>query len=433
MKIIHTADLHLGQILYQSYERSDEHKHFFEQLEQWCLQHHPDALLVSGDVFDIQQPSAAIRKAFTESFVKLHQLCPDMHIVITAGNHDSASRIQADNAVWALANTHLIGVSPSMDWLDGPDGWQDSYIIPLEQGFIVALPYMTGDRQQLIQSILDRVAKQNTQGLPVVLMAHLAVTGSDATGHDFEIGKIKTIEVNALGNGYDYLALGHIHKPQTLGHPEDNFTETVTYPSPVARYSGSVLHVSCDETFPHSVSLVEIDKLGGQVRIQQLPIDQLRHFHVLPDGSSFQSDIDALQAIRNLADQGEECYFRLRIDTKVFLPVNFNQQIYDILAQSDNRLRYNPKHLWTGKADMTNKNEPLTFEVAELQQMTDPMDFIEKTKEQYPDLDLEEISKAFEEVKEEIRRKEEEDKAALLAKEAEKAAKTKAKKNDQKQ
>ena len=65
MKIIHTADLHLGQILYQNYDRVDEHEHFFKQLEQWCLEEQPDALVLSGDVFDIQQPSASTTKCTT--------------------------------------------------------------------------------------------------------------------------------------------------------------------------------------------------------------------------------------------------------------------------------------------------------------------------------------------------------------------------------
>ena len=85
MKILHTADLHLGQVIYQNYDRSDEHQHFFRQLEQWCRDEQPDALLVSGDVFDIQQPSATVKKAFTDYFVRLHQTCPNMAIVITAG------------------------------------------------------------------------------------------------------------------------------------------------------------------------------------------------------------------------------------------------------------------------------------------------------------------------------------------------------------
>ena len=115
MKILHTADLHLGQIIYQNYDRSDEHRHFFDQLEQWCKEEQPDALLVSGDVFDIQQPSATVKKAFTDDFVHLHRECPQMHIVITAGNHDSASRIQADSAVSKCTNAPLTGEPAALD------------------------------------------------------------------------------------------------------------------------------------------------------------------------------------------------------------------------------------------------------------------------------------------------------------------------------
>ena len=97
MKILHTADLHLGQVIYQNYDRSDEHRHFFRQLEQWCKEEQPDALLVSGDVFDIQQPLATVKKAF---------------------------------------------------------------IVKLVSVYIVALPYMTGERRDIIQSILDRSNKQ---------------------------------------------------------------------------------------------------------------------------------------------------------------------------------------------------------------------------------------------------------------------------------
>lgn len=287
MRIIHTADLHLGQIIYQHYDRTVEHLHFFGQLTKWCSDIHPDALLVSGDIFDIQQPSATVRKNFTDWFVQLHHRCPQMKIVLIAGNHDSATRIQSDKAVWDLANTHLIGLSPSVERLMDADGWQDDYIIRLNSGYIVALPYMNGERQELIQSILNRVAEENKEGKPVVLMGHLAVAESDVTGHNF-VGTIKMQDVSMMGNGYDYLALGHIHKPQTIGHQEDSFKAEVTYPSPVVRYSGSVLHVSCDEAYPHSVSLVDIDRHGGTVSIQQLRVDELFHFYDLPlNGSSF--------------------------------------------------------------------------------------------------------------------------------------------------
>ena len=371
MKILHTADLHLGQVIYQNYDRSDEHQHFFRQLEQWCKEEQPDALLVSGDVFDIQQPSATVKKTFTDYFVRLHQECPQMHIVITAGNHDSASRIQADSSIWELANAHLVGTPPAIDSLDNNDGWQYNYIIRLDSGYIVALPYMTGDRRNVIQSILDKVADDNTMRLPVVMMAHQAVTGLDPAGHHFDIGTLRTLDPSAMGNGYDYLALGHIHKPQTIGHKEDDNINTIAaHRSPVVRYSGSALHVSCDETYPHTVSLVEIE---------------------------------ALESMTEFVSKGERGYIRFRFDMNTDLPSNFGQMIYDALLPYNDEWRYNPKMLWTGVSDSKDsEKEELVFEVAELQQMTDPMMFIERTQDQYPGLDLEDVRQAFEEVKAEM-------------------------------
>ena len=405
MKVIHTADLHLGQIIYQNYERVDEHRHFFEQLTKWCQEERPDALLVSGDIFDIQQPSASTKKAFNDYFVGLHQALPSMHIVITAGNHDSASRIQADNSVWKLANTHLIGTSPSLDLLNSDDSsWMDNYIIRLDCGYIIALPFMIGERQVLLQRLLQRVTEENTSDKPVIMMGHLAVTGMDPAGHSIEIGKIKTLDIDTLGTGYDYLALGHIHKPQTIGHQEDCMKESITYPSSVVRYSGSALHVSCDEQYPHTVSVVDIPKHGGSVSIRQLRIDELRHFYTLPlDGSSYQTEEDALLGIKSFCEEQGKGYIRLQMDNKTILSANFTQQVYDVISLYDDEVRYNAKIVWTGIPDHVESTQQKSiFEVAELQQMTDPILFIEKTISQYPGIDIEDMRSAFEEVKKEI-------------------------------
>lgn len=404
MKIIHTADLHLGQELYQNYERYDEHLHFFKQLRQWCQEERPDALLVSGDVFDIQQPSIKARELFNEQFVQLQKQLPDMHVVIIAGNHDSASRIHADRTVWTFSNTHLVGLPPSMD---APENWQDNYIIEIDKGFIVAMPYMLGDRSGQLQSILDRVAERNTNNKPVVMMGHLAIANSDVSGHDFDIGKIRTQTLDSLGVGYDYLALGHLHKPQTIGHPEDGMKfETVSYPAPVIRYSGSALHVSCDETYPHTVSVVEIDHHGGQINLRQLRINELRHFYVLPEtADAFASEEMALESIKNRCKEKESCYIRLKINNNVELSSDFTQKVYDLLKENGDHVRYNPRIIWIGQ-DLSKHDEskkPL-FELNELQQMTDPIEFIEKTRDLYPKLDFSTLRQVFDEIEAEIRR-----------------------------
>ena len=406
MKVIHTADLHLGQVIYQNYGRADEHDHFFSQLAGWCRLYSPDALLVSGDLFDIQQPGASAKEAFTRHFVNLVKSCPEMTVVVTAGNHDSASRLNADREIWEMSNVHIVSLSPSSD---RKEGWEDRYIIRLEAGYVVAFPYMLGERREQIQSVLDKVKDENKEGLPVFMMGHLAVTGADVTGHDFEIGTIRTQSPADLGSGYDYLALGHIHRPQTIGHPGDMYAEESVYPSGVIRYSGSPIHVSCDEAYPHSVSLVEVAGHGGDVSVRQLKVDQLRHFYVLPeDGSSFADAKSALAAVRTFAEEKGRGYFRMRIAHDAAIPSNFNQSVYELLEPYNEEVRFNPKTIWTGVPERSEEARPV-FEVAELQQMTDPMSFVAKTKDQYPELDIEELRKAFDEVREEMRRMNEED------------------------
>ena len=404
MRILHTADLHLGQILYQNYSRGDEHDHFFAQLEEWCGQYSPDVLLVSGDIFDIQQPGAAVKRRFNEYFVRLHETYPEMGIVITAGNHDSASRIHADNAVWKLGDIRLVGLPPSGS---GAAGWQEEYVVRLRSGYVVAVPFTPTPKKEAVQALLDYVAAENTGDLPVVLMGHLAVTGMDATGHGFDVGHLQTVAPDELGDGYDYLALGHIHRPQTLGHA-DEYEECSTYPSGVIRYSGSPLHVSCDEKYPHSVSLVDIDHHSGTVTVQRLRVRELRHFYELPAEGSYASAEEALEGIRAFILQHQSGYIRLKMDYAAALPSDFTQQVYALMEPYGEEFRYNPKILWEGQTSATEAEHQPVFEVADLQQMTDPFLFVEQTRENYPELDIDDLRKAFDEVGEELRRMQEE-------------------------
>lgn len=93
MKIIHTSDWHLGQQLFD-YDRSEEQRDFLRQLRNWVAAEQPDALLVSGDVFHYCSPSASAQRLYTDALVALHETCPSMQIIITAGNHDSSSKLE---------------------------------------------------------------------------------------------------------------------------------------------------------------------------------------------------------------------------------------------------------------------------------------------------------------------------------------------------
>lgn len=406
MKILHTADLHLGQVMYQNYTREEEHDRFFSQLDAWCGLHRPEALVVSGDIFDIQQPGAAVKRRFNEYFVNLHRRHPDMAVVVVAGNHDSASRIHADNAVWSLGDVKLVGLPPAADWRERPDGWQEEYVVALPAGFVVALPFAAVPRKEVVQALLDYVAARNPGGLPVVLTGHMAVTGADATGHGFDIGTVQTVPPSEVGTGFDYLALGHIHRPQTLGYNDESDPVSI-YPAGVMRYSGSALHVSCDEKYPHSVSLVEMDRHGGSVKVTRLRIDEELHFFELPLSGAAGTAQEALDAVGRFVDEGREGYFRLVMDYHAALPADFNQQVYRLIEPCGGRVRFNPKTVWVNADTEPEPEARPAFAVADLQQMADPMEFIRKTQDNYPELDIDELAEAFREVEAELRRQSE--------------------------
>lgn len=414
MKVLHTADWHIGQVLYQNYDRTDEHELFFNQLENWCRDHQPDALIISGDIFDIQQPSAAVKRFYNDNLVRIARQNSAMRVVVTAGNHDSASRLAADQSLWKSIGCDVVAIPPTAERTTQAD-WQADFVVELESGFIIALPHMNGNRHELTQSILDYVASKNADNKPVVMMAHTAISSANAEGHS-EIGKMVTQPVEEWGTGYDYLALGHIHKPQTLGYSDENQEESI-YPAGIARYSGSALHVSCDEKYPHTVSLVELNEHGGDVKVKRLRINELRHFYELPgNGKSANTAEEALASVADFCQKYKSGYIRLHINYTASMPANFDQQVYSILEAYDDEIRYNPKVIWYGAPAETAQKEKIVFQVAELQEMKDPMDFIEKTKDLYPDLNLDEVRAAFEEVAAEMQRMAEEEKKKTVKK-----------------
>lgn len=94
MKILHTADWHIGQLFYE-YDRTYEHPQFLNWLLDTLVSEQTDALLISGDVFDLSNPSAASVKMFYSFLNSAVKANPDLQIVITAGNHDSVARLES--------------------------------------------------------------------------------------------------------------------------------------------------------------------------------------------------------------------------------------------------------------------------------------------------------------------------------------------------
>ncbi len=245
MKILHTSDWHLGHVLYDN-DRTDEQLSMLRQMVEIAEEAKPDLFLVSGDLYHTTDPKPAVQKMFNKAIATLCKKCPEMTVVVTAGNHDSGTKHEIFKTPWEALNVYMVGK------LDKDN--LESHIIEIPgKGFVIALPFIN-DRflpENIYQQLLDLVGQRNTDNLPVILSAHKAIAGVDYTGHeegnDKRVGGVDMVDVGSIGTGYDYLALGHIHKPQFVHAGKHN-----------VRYSGSPLPVSFDEAYPHSVTIVDI-------------------------------------------------------------------------------------------------------------------------------------------------------------------------------
>ena len=263
MKILHTADWHLGQLLY-NFDRQEEQQSMISQIRTIVEQEKPDVFLLAGDIYDVAQPSAMVQKMFNDAILSLHHACPEMTIVCISGNHDSGVRHMVYQKPWEELGVHMAGTIQR----EHPE----NHIIEIPgKGFVVAVPYAAERLMPdgFYQSLYDLVVERNTENLPVVLTAHLALSACDHTGNsisDNYIGGIECADAADFSR-YDYVALGHIHKPQFVDKAKR------------IRYAGTPIPISFDEVYQgceHSVSIVEIDHHGDQPRLTTIDIQNPR-------------------------------------------------------------------------------------------------------------------------------------------------------------
>lgn len=329
MKILHTSDWHLGQVFY-SYDRTDEYIHFFYQLKEIVKSHHPDAMVVSGDIFDVSSPSSSIMRLFTDFILELHETAESMTIVITSGNHDSASRIDVNRNLWKKAGIHVLG---NVKRENGIYDFSDNTIEIPGKGYIMAIPYInrafmsstdneTTPEESFFNMSAEYLGKVNIDNLPCVLMSHLTVEGCDMKGHKTGmIGNINSVKNTIFSKVYDYVALGHIHKAQKLDEAGR------------IRYSGTPVAVSFDEDYPHSVSIVDIEK-DYAPNIVQIEIKPLRELKTFPE-----KPVDFKKALKLFAKipDDDNSYIRLNVAQENDLPADCQELASSIATDKDCR------------------------------------------------------------------------------------------------
>lgn len=281
MKILHTADWHIGQ-LFHAYDRSYEHKRFLNWLIETLHTEQIDVLLISGDVFDISNPAAASIKMFYTFLNKATKGNPDLQIIITAGNHDSASRLEAPKPLLESSNVHIIGLvekdaNGNIDY--------EKLVIPLNNVFgdvkvwCLAIPFLRmGDYPSLsdcgnpysegvaalYKEAFEHAQKKKKDGQTIIAMGHLHTHHAEITDLDkterLIMGGVECVPATAFHQDIKYVALGHIHKAQRIGGKEH------------IRYSGSPLPLSFSElNYKHQAVVFELDEELSNLKSIEIP------------------------------------------------------------------------------------------------------------------------------------------------------------------
>ena len=290
MKILHTSDWHIGKRLYEK-DLEPDHSHFISQLIRIIENEQINVLIISGDIFDIAYPSNNSLLFYYQSLKSLKNTCLK-EIIITGGNHDSISTLNAPKEVLDVLDITVAGGVPKNE---NEENDYDKLIkeIKNESGeiklVVCTVPFLrerdirksvAGESfeqrrratiegiQNFFDEISQRTAKYKNIGIPVVCTGHLFIAGAKESESEREIyvGNQEKLSGSFLISKFDYFALGHIHKPYIV----DN--------NPAIRYSGSPIPLSFSEADDKkSVVIVDFDK--NPINVYTCEIENFRNFY----------------------------------------------------------------------------------------------------------------------------------------------------------
>ena len=283
LKLLHTSDWHLGCTLCGR-KRHDEAEAFLRWLGDAIERERVDILLVAGDVFDSIAPGNRAQELYYRFLRRIAASCC-RHVVITAGNHDSPSFLNAPRELLLEFGVHIVGAITG-----SPD--DEALVLQDESGadelVVCAVPYLRDRDIRCVEageSIEDKErklsegialhyaavcgrARELAHGVPVVAMGHLFAAGGRTVDGDgvrnLYVGALARVGTDIFPEDIAYVALGHLHSPQRIGGADR------------IRYSGAPLPMGFGESGrPKSVCLVDIPP-SGPAAVRTLPVPCFR-------------------------------------------------------------------------------------------------------------------------------------------------------------
>ncbi|WP_133273647.1 exonuclease subunit SbcD [Hymenobacter radiodurans] len=284
MRVLHTADWHLGQRFNGGHERTEEHRHFLRWLVETIQAQRVEVLVVAGDIFDTGSPSNAALELYY-SFLLQMQATDCRDIVLVGGNHDSPATLNAPARLLRHLRVHVVGCVP--------DCFEDQVIVldnaAGKPGLVVcAIPFLRDrdvrlsvpgeaaeEREERIrQGIADHYARVSeiemvwqlkAAGVPVLATGHLYAAGASPSDSErtIHVGNLGQVTADHFPTLFDYVALGHLHRPQRVGGREH------------IRYSGSPIPLSFSE-IDHPKEVLLLEFAPQSLAIEALPVPSAR-------------------------------------------------------------------------------------------------------------------------------------------------------------
>ena len=305
LRIIHTADWHLGHHLH-GISRHYEHQQFLDWLLYQLQQQKADALVVAGDIFDTANPSAAAQTQLYDFLLKARTQCPQLDIILVGGNHDSAARLDAPAALLKALGVAVVGGLSR--GLQGEIDWQ-RLLVPLtnKQGELKAwcgaMPFLrhgdlpdnhSGDDpliagvKTLYQQLIAQLQQQAKNDEALLLTGHCYMVGgniSELSERKILGGNQHALPMDIFSDDIHYTALGHLHLAQTVGGNES------------VRYSGSPIPLSFDEQhYRHQV--VQVDLAADKsIKVASLLVPRSVEILRMPNSKDYCSLDSVLQQL----------------------------------------------------------------------------------------------------------------------------------------
>ena len=358
MKLLHISDLHLGKRLFE-YSLIEDQKHILDRILKICLDEKPDILLIAGDVYDKPVPPAEAVTLFNDFLCSLS--ASGIRTAVISGNHDSPERLAFGSALMMPSGIMMCPVwdgETQKLTLSDEYGDADIFLLPFIKPAHVRRYYPDADIETYTDALSAvigdmRLFPDNRS----LLVTHQFVTGaSRCDSEDVSVGGSDNVDASIF-DGFDYVALGHIHSPQNVG-------------SERVRYSGTPLKYSFSEvSHEKSVTVAELFE-KGRLNIRTVPLIPLR------DMRELKGSYDELSLREN--------YINTNTDDYIHITLTDEDDIPDAAA----KLRSVYKNLM--KLDYDNKRTRASTEVFDGEiEKTSPTElfaeFFRKQNGRYPD------------------------------------------------